>query len=255
MSFTFAMNAACRAGRGSLMTVADRTGPLEVLEGKRLLVMADCQNLDMSAKRLGHTVSYRTLRQKLMTVAASASLHAVFSRRPGDERRWHYFLKRGWIPHAKTTRLASKRSGGRPDANTDHLLAFLAGRLTGLFAIDLVVLATGDGQLVLDVAEAISQQPRPKPVATLSLAGSTSFRIDARRCPLVKWNLELGKDCLRPLGHRNPLRNPGTAESAHWCVPPGGAQPFQRTNPSAPHCAATRFKAHAPDCYGRRTDA
>jgi len=171
--------------------------------------MADCQNLDMSAKRLGHTVSYRTLRQKLMTVAASASLHAVFSRRPGDERRWHYFLKRGWIPHAKTTRLASKRSGGRPDANTDHLLAFLAGRLTGLFAIDLVVLATGEGQLVLDVAEAISQQPRPKPVATLSLAGSTSFRIDARRCPPVKWNLELGKDCLRPLGHRNPLRQPG----------------------------------------------
>jgi len=187
-----------------------------------------------------------------MTVAASASLHAVFSRRPGDERRWHYFLKRGWIPHAKTIRLASRRSGGRLDANTDHLLAFLAGLLAGFVATDLVVLATGDGQLVLDVAEAISQLPKPKPVATLSLAGSTSFRIDARRCPLVKCNLELGKDCLHPFGHRSPVRQPQGLRNQHTdtflgrSAAIGGA-----VNAAAEHCVAVGFRAHTFISCGR----
>lgn len=192
---TFSLVGAGRFTSG--VVIAEETGPLDILVGKRVLVLADVQNIDHGARDLGYKASYALLGRKLSNAAAQASLHAVFARREGDERRWQYFLRRGWVPHAKTTRRGSKRSGGQPDANTDHLLAFLAGLLAGFVASDLVVLATGDGQLVLDVAEAISQLPRPKAVATLSLAGSTSFRIEARRCPLVKYNLELGKDCLR----------------------------------------------------------
>jgi hypothetical protein len=177
--------------------VAANTGPLQILAGKRLLVLVDCQNLDLGARDLGYKVSYRALGEKITAVAASASLHAVFSRRHGDERRWRYLAARGWTPHAKTTRLMGKGAGARPDANADHVVAFVAGALAGFVNADLTLLCSGDGQLVLDIAEALGQLPNPKPVVTLSLAGSTSSRIDARRCPLVKWNLELGKDCLR----------------------------------------------------------
>lgn len=194
------------------VTIAEKTGPLEVLAGKRLLLVADCQNLDVSAQHLGYKVSYRTLGKKITAAAASASLHAVLSRRQGDERRLRYLAARGWTPHAKTTRLMGKRAGGRPDTNADHLLAFLTGLLAGFVTADLVVLCSGDGQLVLDIAEALGQLPNSKPVVTLSLAGSTSARIDARRCPLIRRNLELGKDCLRP-----SRRSPNFASlSSNW---------------------------------------
>lgn len=186
------------------VTIAKKTGPLNVLVGQRLLVLADIQNIDCGARDLGYRPSYGALARTLSTVAHSASLHAIFARHGHDDRRWRAFTAAGWIPHAKMARLTSRGTSGRPDANIDHLLAFMAGLLAGLVSTDVVVLVSGDGQLVLDVAEGISQLPRPKPVVTLSLAGSTSYRIDARKCSLIRSNLELGKDCLHRPAHCAP---------------------------------------------------
>jgi hypothetical protein len=98
----------------------------------------------------------------------------------------------------KTARSIRKRNGWGADANADNHVAFLTGLLAGLTPIDLVIIGTGDGQLAEDVAEAVSQLPKPLEVVTLSLAGSTATRLDARVCPLIAANIEVGLDCLRP---------------------------------------------------------
>jgi hypothetical protein len=176
--------------------VALRTGPLEQLNGKQILVIADGQNLDHGAKDLGHRLSWSALRQCLESASLCASFHAVFARKPGDFQTPAAYERQGWLPCVKTVRYVRKRDGWHRDANADNLVAFAAGSLCSSMTVDLVLVGTGDGQLAEDVAEAISMLPRPCPVATLSLAGSTAARLDARHSNLIAANIEIGRDCL-----------------------------------------------------------
>ncbi len=100
---------ASRKYRG--VPVAERTGPLAPLRGKRLLVVADVQNLDLSARDLGYRLSWARLGRSLTGAAKSASLHAVFACRTGDNRRAVYFANRGWS--AVRQRYAGRQVGGR----------------------------------------------------------------------------------------------------------------------------------------------
>jgi hypothetical protein len=86
-------------------------------------------------------------------------------------------------------------------ANADNLIAFLAGWLPREYSVDSILLASGDGALVCDLAEAsqLNAPPRLR-FLTLSLAGTTSQRLDVRRNRLIEGNMEIGLDCLVPLG-------------------------------------------------------
>lgn len=190
-----------RLSRRLSVDIAEQTGPLDAIRGSRVLVLADAQNLDLSCRDLGYRLSWARLGQRLREVVGRVSLHAVFSRcGPDDSRRWDYFLERSWQPHAKIAR-AVNRPGGRVerDSNADFHLAFLAGYLAGRLSVSWVVLATGDGTLALDVSACLSKLPSMPAVATLSVAGATAQRLDARVCDFIRLNIEVGRDVLRPL--------------------------------------------------------
>jgi hypothetical protein len=84
-------------------------------------------------------------------------------------------------------------------ANADNLILFTSGILASHSQADVIVVGSGDGNLVCDLATALRQLPKRRQVMTLSLAGSTSYRLDATRNPAIMANIEIGRDCLRPL--------------------------------------------------------
>jgi hypothetical protein len=178
--------------------LAARTGPLDILKGKRVLVVTDNQNLEMSAQKLGCKVSYRKLAETLGAAAQEVWLHAVYARTdPEDRSRWGYLQERNWNPHPKTTRVF--RRGGvvvKREANADNHFAAIAFGYCLRLPVDLVVLGTGDGKLAEDVAELLLSE-LGRPTATLSFATSTAARLNYMESNLITANITVGFNCVR----------------------------------------------------------
>ena len=176
-------------------------GPLSALKDRRILVLADVENLSYSAaKHHGLEIVYETLGQRLSEAAAGCALHAFFSadpQRTAGQRA--YFEARGWSVHHRPIEVVQTYAGEKRRANIDTLLLFQAGLLCSRGRTDTVVLTSGDGDLVCDLARALAELPTPRQVLTLSLAGSTSWRLNAQHNRGITANLEIGCDCLRPL--------------------------------------------------------
>jgi len=179
--------------------IAEKTGPLAILNGRKVLVLVDVENLNHSAYRLGFKVSYQMLGDRLRNLAKYCTLHAFFSCNQGDEGWNQYFIRRGWIPHPNDIEIINTYHGINRLANSDSLIIFTAGMLASRGNSDLVIIASGDGQLVCDIAKGLCSLPKERHIATLSLAGSTSRRLDATKNAHILENIELGQDCLRPI--------------------------------------------------------
>ncbi len=179
--------------------IADITGPIEAVERRSTLLLADVENLTYSARNLGFKISYRLLADKLNQVADYCKLHAFFSRRAGDERWSSYFTARGWVPHTNDIEIVQTYNGVKRLANSDNLMLFSAGLLISRSSADVVIIASGDGSMVCDIAKSLAALPRQREVITMSLAGSTSWRLDASKNKYIAHNIEIGRDCL----HRN----------------------------------------------------
>lgn len=186
-----------RSGRSGV-EIASVTGPLESLHGQKVLLLADVENLIYSARNLGYKVSFRMLGQRLQAIARSCSLHAFFSRPQGDDTLERYFQERGWITHPKNIEEFMTHKGWQRHANSDNDILFHAGNLVTRHDADFILVASGDGLLAGDLARLITGLPKSRHVATVSLAGSTSFRLDARTNPNITFNIEIGLDCLIP---------------------------------------------------------
>lgn len=200
--------------RRQVSGVPATTGPLSILRNKRVLVIIDSQNLEYSARDLGCKVSYRNLGKVLDRASSRCSRHVIFSKNAGPTRRTGYYVERGWKPTARLTTTAHTRRGLVRKSNIDFLLAFEAGRLAeGRW--DIVLIGSGDGDLVEDVAAGILGKGSINQVATLSLAGSTASRLNAAYSPLISANIQLGLDCLRPMGRPQTGRLNDMA-SARW---------------------------------------
>src|SRR5438067_2003102 len=91
--------------------IAEVTGPLDGLAGRRVLILVDDENLRLSARDLGYRLSLRKLGERLRKHAASCSLHGYFSREPGDGKRCEYYRERGWIPHPRDVQVFRTREG------------------------------------------------------------------------------------------------------------------------------------------------
>ncbi|HID30303.1 MAG TPA: hypothetical protein EYP19_09900 [Desulfobacterales bacterium] len=72
---------------------------------------------------------------------------------------------------------------------------------------DVVVLASGDGDLVEEIAIGIRGLKKERSIVTMSLAGSTAQRLNAETSELIAANIEIGKDCLRHLNTKEGLIN------------------------------------------------
>lgn len=187
-------------------TVGESTGPLELLAGRALVVVCDAENLSVSGRKAGFKVSFAGLAELLKRTAASVNLHAFFSRRPGDTSWENYFELRGWQAHARDIELVQTCRGLEKLANADNLIAFHAGRLAAESNPDAdMLIASGDGSLVCDVARAVVNLSPARRVFTLGFPGATAARLTCSQ--FIAGNLLLGQDCLRPNPIFRPQRN------------------------------------------------
>lgn len=179
--------------------IAQKTGPFSSLKGKDIQVLADVENLNYSARDLGFKLSYRKLTDILRSITSTCALHAFFSREIGRDNWERYFQKRGWHPHPYDIKTVRTHRGKERLANSDNLILFTAGLLASRSSADVITLGSGDGSMVCDLAESLSKLPKKRTIVTLSLAGSTSHRLNARSNPHITENIEIGLDCLRPI--------------------------------------------------------
>jgi len=182
--------------------IAPVTGPLAVLAGKKVLLLADIENWIYSARSLGARVSFSLLGEKLRVASRSCGLHAFFSSMPGDESRREYLEMRGWTPHQNDIEEVATCRGTERRANCDNFLLFGSGVLVSRSDAEAVVIGSGDGQLSGELARALRKLPKPRQIFTLSLAGSTAASLNAEENPNIDANIELGMDCLRMAGPR-----------------------------------------------------
>lgn len=187
-------------GRKRFVTVASTTGPLAALMGKRVLLLADIENLSISASDLGRSLCFDSLNRVLRRHPDDISCHAFFSRMADDNELVDAFKSISWKPHPRDIQVARTTRGIEKFANSDHTICFGAGMLISQASYDVVVIATGDGALGCDLAKAIRQHSASRvSVVTLSLAGSTSHRLNAETNSDLDNNIEIGMDCMIPL--------------------------------------------------------
>ena len=180
------------------------TGPLGLLRGRTTLVVADVENLERAAARFGLHPHWEALARALRHVAPTLALHAFLAIETAEDPRRLRLARSGWTAHAKPVRRVASHRGVRFTRNVDVNLAAMTGYLAGSLRPRAVVLATGDGALADDVAETLLESTPPEVLVTLSVAGATASRLEARTSPFFDENLELGLDCLAPLpGPRN----------------------------------------------------
>ncbi len=202
------------------------TGPCSILAGRRVLVLCDDENLRYGARDRGYKVSYFRLGQLLREHCERCELHTFFSCERDGAERAAYFARRGWVPHVHPIETVQTGRGIQRLANSDNLILLWAGWLAARSEADLIVVASGDGTLVTDIARFLAGEAsetagreaegvwpvRPgevlpwagRAVATLSLGGSTSTRLDAAQNPYISANLAIGLDVLRPLRPGRP---------------------------------------------------
>lgn len=176
--------------------IAGWTGPLDLLADHEVLAVADCQNLNMGARDLGLRVRWDRLGEVLRRASRSAALHAFVAEPAGATTQSSSFAEWGWMPHGKTARFVETWRGRERRSNTDNVITFMAGVLASRSRASLLLVLSGDADLVEGLAEGAAMLPKTRKIATLSLAGSTGYRLNAATSEFVTANLELGMDCL-----------------------------------------------------------
>ena len=183
--------------RASTPSISPTTGPLHLLRGRRLLVLVDDENLRYSARDHDLKLSYTTLARTLQRISRDCSLHTFFSRSGSDKRRSKYFALAGWTVHTNNIESIHAARGTKHPANCDNFLLFTSGILASRSQAEVIVIASGDGDLGCDLAAAVHQLPKKRTVVTMSIAGSTSQRLNAAHNPHIAANIELGMDMMR----------------------------------------------------------
>ena len=172
------------------------TGPLHHIQGGSPLVICDVENLSLGAWELGFFISYGSLAGQFKAVTRRCGLHAFFWQKRNENHRVSHFESCGWIAHGQAVETVRSCRGEYTRANSDNTILFCTGVLATLPVFDTIIIGSGDGDLVCDLARLLSEFNIKRRIFTLSLAGSTSSRLNAERNPHIHANLEIGMDCL-----------------------------------------------------------
>jgi len=186
------------------ISVPLKTTSLDALLNQDVVVLIDDENLQYSAKDLSYKVSYGSMKEKLKLITNSCKLHTFFSSNSQINDRSKYFRKYGFVTHVKNIEYIPSFNGRtKKIANSDNFILFQAGALITRSKAKVVIIASGDGQLVSDLSVCISKLPTKRDVFSMSLAGSTSHRLNASNNRFIKGNIEIGQDFLRPIKNRS----------------------------------------------------
>lgn len=185
-------------------SLSSKTGPCSLIRGKDVLVLTDNQNLDMTAKQLGYKMSWRKFSSLLDNVCQTVSKHSILAQRPDDNNRIDYLTDRDWIPHATLFRTVHTQHGRKRKGNADMLMSFWGGLLVSRSQADVVVIGSGDGDLVQEMAIGIRSLPTPRTIITTGFKSSTANRLYASNSDLIDGNIFIGSDCLHSISELRP---------------------------------------------------
>jgi hypothetical protein len=180
------------------MSLPARTIGLDSLFGGRCLVLLDGENISYGLREAGFDCNYATMLRLLSARAEQIEAHAFVSTLHVRARRYaeHYFAEAGWRPHVTIVPAVPRRNGQARRANSDNDILLAAGGLLAGTSPDVVVIASGDGDLGTAIARHCRAIPRSPRVIVCSIDGSTSGRLEASRNADIAGNVRLGWDCI-----------------------------------------------------------
>lgn len=185
---------------------------LSILRGKSIQVFMDEQNLSIGARKLRYRLDYVRLTSLLRSCARIADLHIFIASTRKSLNMSRLLKPLGHAVHVKNIRTIPLRDGQfRTDSNIDNLFAFWVGACAAAPAHEVIVLGSGDYGLSGELAAALLARGVRTKVVTLSLPGSTSRDLDARRNPNIRANIQIGLDVLRPCAHSLHVLRPDRA--------------------------------------------
>jgi hypothetical protein len=177
-----------------------RTGPLEPLRGRKVVFVADLENLTYGARDLDFRLDLPALTDILRDATRACVMHAVFSAAQPESAspRREELENLGWRVHLNSF-----------GTNSDNLIIWKAASIfTRSQPESVFLLGSGDGDLVNTVAHCVHcHLDKPRSVFTLSLPGSTAARLNCHHNPWIGANLEIGRDCLSPFFHEGGHRH------------------------------------------------
>lgn len=186
-----------------------RVTDLRMVLGRRLLIVADCDNWDYSLKRCGLRLRYAALLDRLSAKAKQVFAVAVLASAPGDCRRAEHLTNCGWEVVSIAWETVTTYQGVRKLANADMDLAFECGSLSVMCGCDVALIGTGDGDLAVCIARGLRRIRHLTPIAihTLSIAGASSSRL-RQRSDLLDSSLIIGQDMLEKIDPRQKVNKP-----------------------------------------------
>lgn len=157
-------------------------------------VFQDAENTSISVEKLGYEINQRRLGLLLQEQCEASDLHVFASgNHPHNVVGGPYPAP--WKLHFNQAETVLKHGESVRRSNSDNLMIFTVGQVLALHRPEIIVLATGDGDLAIDLARFIKviwgDEQR---IVTLSVAGATSWRLDARQNRLFDANFEIGYD-------------------------------------------------------------
>jgi uncharacterized LabA/DUF88 family protein len=167
------------------------------VQGRRLLVIVDDDNIRISIALKNRSLCYATLLKHLQGSTASVSALAVLTHENGDERRRKYFEDRSWQVLGVQRERVTTHRGQEVKANADMDMCFECGRLVQEGGYDAVLIGSGDGDLCVAIARGLRRTSPACRIVTLSEPSSTSARLRSRP-DLFDSSLLIGADILSP---------------------------------------------------------
>lgn len=159
-----------------------RSGPLDILQGRRILVLAHAGSLEWAASLNGRQISFRDLLLVLKWGAATCSAHLFVQE---DHPAWRQRADLiGWT--------LQRDPAGQYVADLEA--ALVIGVELGTSAVDVVVLASNDRSWRIAWSALVRRAcPNVQVVDALVPLPNRNSAVDRRRpCPVI----ELGLDCL-----------------------------------------------------------
>lgn len=189
-------NIRCNARSSS--PVGTSTGPMTHLNDKKLLVVADVENLSLSAEENGLVLVYSALAHRLSAVCKSAHLVAFATIEDRHRVFAAQLAESGWELHARPIEYVPDRTKNghwAPVRNSDAVMLMTTGHLLSEVQPDVLVIGSGDGGLIIEMARTARRiLPSINGVSTLSFARNTSAAARSNKCNYVDENIFLGTD-------------------------------------------------------------
>lgn len=198
-----AQNALIKQNRNSLL-LPDKTSGVEQLSGKNALLIVDGENLIFGLRHEGWKLDFKAFRKKIASAIGLTEAHIYSTANDGArQRQSDFFYHAGFAPHINPIQVVETCRGQEVKANSDNrILLGLAERVT-LSNPDVVILATGDGDLGCAVAEFLAgRSAKPAKLYIASIKGMTSERLCVANNATIEGNIWIGHDLVQPLTPR-----------------------------------------------------